>query len=514
MASASSKKPSQRSWRGRVSRWLRGRDWRRFAAALPVLGAGLALAALGVVRLGWQPTHIEGAVRERASQAFAARDYATATLALQELLQLRGDTQPDYRFRLALSLRGMGRERESAALLRTLAPVAKPVYPPAHFYLARTLLSLPNVTPVVRATAERHLAHVLALEPKNTEAHDFLGRLHLASGRLDLAKKHLMEAVGSRPDAMLPLASALRAQGDESGARSWLERAQRSYRDRLNAGASEDSEARLGLARALHELGDYGGAVDILEAALKLQNNPEYAQAVGNVCAAWATNLEKEKPTETALRLRVVEIGLARSPRHFTLLNQLAAITELSGAPAEAARKQLNEMLTDGGKVAFVHFCLGLRADQKGDLESALKHYSLAYDLAPDMIALANNLALTLAFGPRPDPERALRLMDPLVREQPKEGQLRDSRGQILLQLRRYKEAVADLEFALPLLAPAQRPSTYAALAVAYEGLGMTDVAATYAARLPGGTNSIGKFRMALPGMPPPPTPTNAPAAK
>lgn len=496
---------SQRSLRGRVSRWFRGRDWRRFAAGLPVIFAGLLLVALGVVRIGWQPTHTEGRLQQRASQALAARDYATAALAYQELLQLREDHLPEYRFRLAISLRGLGRERESAALLRTLAPVAKPGYAPAHFYLARALLNVSSTSPVTRATAERHLNHVLALEPKNMEAHELLGRLHLAANRYDLAKKHLMEAIGARPEAILPLASVLRAQGDESGARSWLERARRNYRERLGTGVGEDAEARLGLARALTELGDYAGAVDTLEAGLKLHHNADYAMAVGTICATWAGKLEQERPDDVATRLRVVEIGLSRTPRNFALLGQLAAITELTGPPAEAARRQLNEMLTDGGKVAFVHFCLGLRADKKGDLETALKHYSLAYELAPDMVALANNFALTLAFGPRPDLDRAMRLMDPLVAANPDEPQLRDSRGQILLQLRRYREAVTDFEFALPRLEPALRPTVWAALAMAYEGLGMADVAAAYAAKLPGGPESVGRFRMSLPGMPPPP---------
>ena len=474
------------------------------------MGAGLLLVGLVVLRIGWKPSHTEATVRDIAARAFAARDFKTASLAYQELLQLRGDPQPEYRFRLALSLRGLGRERESAAALRGLAPVSKAVYPPAHFYMARTLLAMTNSGPAIRATAERHLTHVLALEPKNTEAQELIGRLYLGAGRLDLAKKSLLEAVSARSDAILPLATVLRAQGDESGARSWLERAQRYYRDRISQGSREDTEANLGLARALTELGDYGGAVDVLETAFKLQANQDYPPVIGTVCAAWAASLEKDKPGDVAVRLTVVEKGLEHAPRNFSLLSHLAAITELSGPPAESARKQLNEMLTDGGKVAFVHFCLGLRADQKRDYETALKHYSLAYELAPTMVALANNLALTLAFGPKPDAARALRLIDPLVKASPAEAQLHDSRGQILLQLKRYKEAVADLETALPQLSPAQRPGTWAALAMSYQGLGMPDVAATYAAKLPGGTNNLGKFQFALPGLP---APTNAPAA-
>jgi tetratricopeptide (TPR) repeat protein len=496
----------RRSTRGRVSRWLKGRRYSRLAAALPVLFACIALAGLLVYRAGWKPSSTEAKVRGAASRAMASRDFKRAVLAYQELLQLRADSQPDYRFQLALSLRGAGRDRESGALLRSLAPYIKPVYAPAHFYLAKVLLGQTNANPALRATAERHLAHVLALEPKNAEAQELAGRLHLGAGRLDQAKKHLLEAVSSRNDAMLPLAAVLRAQGDVSGARNWLERAQRYYRDRISQGSGADPEANLGLARVLTELGDYAGAVSVLETALKLQPAQEYAAAIGNVCSAWSASLDKDKPGDAAERLMVVERGLNYAPRNFNLLNQLADITEATGPAAESARTQLKEMLTDGGKVAFVHFCLGLRADQKGDLETALKHYSLAYELGPDMVYVANNLALTLAFGPKPDLERAISLMDGLVKATPDDLRLRDSRGQVLLQLKRYKEAVKDLELGLTVLPADQRSGAWAALALAYQGLGMPDVAATYAAKLPGGTNSLGRFQLNVPGLTRPPT--------
>jgi tetratricopeptide (TPR) repeat protein len=507
MPASKASNSERRSGRSRLGRWWKGRRYVRLAAALPVLLALLALLALIVFRLGWQPASTEAKVRDTAARAMAARDFATASLAYQELLQLRSDGQPDYRFRLALSLRGQGRERESAALLRGLAPVSKAVYAPAHFYMAKLLLSHTNASATTRATAERHLTHGLALEPKNVEAQELAGRLYLSAGRLDEAKKHLLEAVGSRNDAMLPLANVLRAQGDDSGARNWLVRAQRAYRERLSKGGSGDPEAVLGLARVLTELGEFPPAVEALESALKLQPAQEYVQVIGTVCAAWAASLEKEKPADVAGRLQVVERGLEYAPQNFQLLNHLAAITELTGPPAAAARKQLDQMLTDGGKVAFVHFCLGLRADQKGDYETARKHYTLAYELAPQMVYVANNLALTLAYGPKPDLQRALSLIDPLVAASPSDGRLRDSRGQILLQLKRYKEAVADLEYGLPLLAADQRSGAWAALAKAYEGLGMPDVAATYAAKLPGGTNSLDKLRLAVPGLTPAPVP-------
>ena len=111
MPASKASNSERRSGRSRLGRWWKGRRYVRLAAALPVLLALLALLALIVFRLGWQPASTEAKVRDTAARAMAARDFATASLAYQELLQLRSDGQPDYRFRLALSLRGQGRER-------------------------------------------------------------------------------------------------------------------------------------------------------------------------------------------------------------------------------------------------------------------------------------------------------------------------------------------------------------------------------------------------------------------
>jgi predicted Zn-dependent protease len=82
--------------------------------------------------------------------------------------------------------------------------------------------------------------------------------------------------------------------------------------------------------------------------------------------------------------------------------------------------------------------------------------------------------------GPTPDPPRALAIIQPLIEQFPEHPYFRDTRGQILLKMGRYKEATQDLEFALPKLDPRAKQHTHRSLAEAYRKLGFADLAAEH----------------------------------
>jgi len=60
----------------------------------------------------------------------------------------------------------------------------------------------------------------------------------------------------------------------------------------------------------------------------------------------------------------------------------------------------------------------------------------------------------------------------------PQNANFRETRGEVLVKLGRWQEAVLDLEYALPTLG--SRRNTHAALAEAYHGLGSQELAAQH----------------------------------
>ena len=468
-------------------RWWSSREFSRIPLALPALLVCLVWIVFLFFVGGWSMAHTEARYREEARRAMIARDFETARVAFQRLMTLRNERFGEYTFNMALALAGLERTTESASLLGMMAPLNERGYPPAHMFLARTMLAQTNMNPTLLRTAEAHLLRVVAAEPNNLDAHELLGRIYLELGLLEPAKKHLAEVVPARGEIALLMASVLRAQGDEAAARGWAGRAVSYLSSRLAQTKTDDVKARLAWADALVMLKNYDQALKILDGAYKQFANPAYAQAIGGVCALWSYDLEKESIARLPERIRLIQHGIKHAPQNAILLRELIDLNHLEGPESQQARETINDMLTQGGDTAVLHFCLGGDAWLHGDKVEAEKHYSLAFAMSPDLPLVANNMAMVLATQEKPDLDRALQIIEPLVDRFPDDTSFRDTRGRILLKLGRYDAAIKDLEAALPKVS--DKIPVHRALADAYEKLGLKLPAAEHA-RLAGDTNS------------------------
>ena len=134
-------------------------------------------------------------------------------------------------------------------------------------------------------------------------------------------------------------------------------------------------------------------------------------------------------------------------------------------------------MLTEGKAAVILHFTLDIDAWQHGHPEEARKHLALAYETASQLPFVANNMAMILTVGDKPDLSRALTIIQSALAKFPNNPSFRETRGEILVRSGRSQEAIADLEFALPLLA--SKRAAHKALAEAYRSLGLRDLALT-----------------------------------
>jgi predicted Zn-dependent protease len=188
--------------------------------------------------------------------------------------------------------------------------------------------------------------------------------------------------------------------------------------------------------------------------------------------------MAKAKPRDLATRIALIQRGLECAPQNDTLLRHLIALTHLEGPEADSARETLRKMLAEGRATAVLHLALGLDAWQHGQPAEARKHLALAYENAPQLPYVANNMAMILTVGDKPDLPRALTIIESVLERFPNNPNFRETRGEILARSGRPRDAIADLEFALPLL-PSKR-ATHKALAEAYRGLGLRDLAAEH----------------------------------
>jgi predicted Zn-dependent protease len=112
---------------------------------------------------------------------------------------------------------------------------------------------------------------------------------------------------------------------------------------------------------------------------------------------------------------------------------------------------------------------IGALAAMHGDMPLARRQLARVVAADPTHAVVWNNYAWALSREPDADPNAALEAVTRALALAPNEFRFRETRGQVLVQLGRWQEAVEDLEFALNGMPDAR--DVHLALATAYENL-------------------------------------------
>ena len=467
-------------WR-RLLTWWRGRPVRPALLGLPALLGGLALGGL-VIAVALTPTQeVEARYLVQAEKSLRGKDAATALLCYDRLAY-RSAERPDLLFGMAQAADAGGQPARARALIAELAPVGRPGYGPAHLWLACQLLRNPNPPLDVRKTAEAHLLHALNARVEDSVlAHSLLCELYMSDGEYEQAEPHLLKAVKVRPFLRLRAAQLYAQRGDKQRARGECELVIAHFRERSKADPADDF-ARLAWADATTLLGSLSNdwdrfreALRILDEGFAISHNAIYSTFAGRVYVTWYDTLARNHEANAADRLAVLQEGLARDSGNQDLLNRMLALTQSPGDDGTKATEALQRLLASGKATAAAHFALGVVALRQGRTDEARLHWERASALSPDMPAVANNLAMMLATAKEPDLPRALGLIDLALERSPKDANFHHTRGTILQKMGRCKEALAELETALPSFP--DNAQLHAQLADVYEHLGVAGLA-------------------------------------
>jgi tetratricopeptide (TPR) repeat protein len=460
------------AWLGRLAAmWWRTRQLRYLLQGLPAL---LALGAVVACCCAWQFSTVHTAVayyRTTAESAVKTADYKTAQLAYERLLALEGDSL-EHRFQLGKVLHALGDPVRAQVLLESAAPSDRLGYPLAHYNRALQLLGKQHPTAVDLHAAEMHLLRAIQGQPDALGAHAMLGQFYVKVGQSEKAEEHLRKASEVHKELLLMLAQVCAQQGKRDLADSYARQAvgffQKATEDNL-----DKPQLRLGWAESLMVLREHDKAAEVVLQGWRITHAPVYQGAAGVAFAFWSDQF----PDDPGRRLEILEQGLRIDPNHPELLQRLINLTRIDGtSPARAkARSALEDLLARGKGTAFLHLALGVDAYQHGDLDEAENHLNIAFELDPGMPAIANNLAYMIAHGKQPDLPHALKLVNSALQRVPDNLQMRETRGQILVKMGRWKEALTDLSAALRILSTS--PVLHQALAECYSHLNMSSLA-------------------------------------
>lgn len=495
-----------------INQWLAHRPWRLFAFCLPALVAGGMLLLVILAICSQRKVDLHQHYDRLAQYLLATRKFEEARVACLHGLseENRSRERAQWLFYLALSLNELGQKQEASALLAAAAPLDHPGCVDAHLFVAKTLLNSTNLTTEALRTGtqsstnftaetlysvERHLLNAIALEPQSLEANEMLGRFYINTHNPAKARTRLMKIYAAKPDTALLLAITWVMDKDSAAAILWSDRAIMAYEknlidsapnyspdDRLglvqalsikqmyaptqeavapeprkvSSTAPQDSPPFwLGVVRLLMFNGKFSPALQTLNQQMLVNSNTAYASAMGDVCDIWAENINPKQAGASAARLKLVQKGLANAPENLKLQLLLVLATHANDDSSAEAKALMDKLVAGatGDAAAWWHFVLWTDARIRGDMVTARKYLQTAYELAPKIPQIQNDMAMDLSTGNQEDVKRGLKIIQSLVDQYPFDAGLRDTRGEILAKLGRNEEAVADLEYAVPRLA-------------------------------------------------------------
>jgi len=473
-------RPFRQLWQW-ISEARQKRSYRNLWLGIPagVLGiAALALAMVAKLKADETlPTY-----RQLATKHYEAGDLSEARTYLERIYR-SGDTSDDVRYFLAETLQAQGETARAQALYESLAPDDGYGYPEAHLLKATGILAS-RFRPGDELLAHHHLTAAQARFGDTPNWLFLRAKLFLMLNDHESALPLLRSAARKDPRLLYDLAivcKTLEERDKHSGSEVELEAAKNQFQDFVKADA-KDTTARLRLGELLTALGRFDEAREVLKVGF-VENRKLFGPAVAQVFLADHDNLLRagSSPFE---RLQRLKYAVRSDPRCVEAVRRLAFFGEEPGTTEKTrneAKEYLENMVATGQEAAIAHLALGSKAWTDKKPKEAITHLTSAYDLDPSMSVLANNLAWVLSHSEKPELENALAVINTVLENHPDVAAYRDTRGQILVKMQRWDDALKDLQFALREMPDS--PEIHHALSLTYRNLTppMTSLAAKHA---------------------------------
>lgn len=413
-------------------------------------------------------------------RAFDTRSYASAKLYLERVIELQPNDM-EALWMLQQSARETKDNNRYRAILARLAPEDGRGRADSHLELAAAILKSPNLTPEDVERGAKHLKYAVSGTSSaevESKARALLGDIAVQKGQYLTAKQEYEKAVGARPELALQLFRVSRALKEENEAARWGAAARDFWAKQLSQNP-DNVEYRLIAADMYHGLGEFEKAITILNGGLpakKPEDESKLRQFLAQCYLHWADSLTTDSALENQNpRFERITQAILIYPHNAEVFQAMMLLLKSGGDVSSQAKDFLLDNIAKGRAVGMSHLLLGTQALVDLDDAQAEFHLKRAIDLMPQAPIVANNFAWYLAFKDPPELEQAMTVIDPVVKLLPNDARVLDTRGNILVKLKRYQEGINDLERALRTLKDNEQ--THAALAEAYEGLGIPDLA-------------------------------------
>lgn len=461
--------------------WLLSRPYSSVFAAIPaiILGTGLATVFLSSTREHSQAR--AGRYRSIFDEAVKNRNFELASLVVRSLI----DSSPqnlELQYQRALIEQLLGNTDVAAKQMNDLATSKQ------HGLAAMWMISQEsNLQELKKWSEPKHVRfqQLIEIGLKNLHGENLLSAKvlmfsYLAEvGAYSDAGRYLADVIPSRPELALAAATLCRSQYDSAGVAKYASIAERHYEAELTRQPT-DINSRINLARVLMIQTKFENAARLLNDGYRLTKDSRLTGITGEALVVWSNHLgagdESSKYLVKRLQILHAAIGIAPSdPAVGASIVQLI-IECRDNRSSEVIR--LKEAILKGADPVSAHFIRGTLALLDSKIVEAKSELELALQHEPNVPTILNNLAIAIAEMKEGDLEKALSLIDIALTKLPKHAYFLETRGQILVKLKRWQEAISDLEVALE--AKELRPAIYPSLAIAYAKIGAIDLTRVY----------------------------------
>lgn len=387
------------------------------------------------------------------------------------------------RFYVAKVMERRGQLSQTRYLMQELAPLTSIGYADAHAWLARDIIKRAQRTKT--SISERELLHHLKA---NAEAPK-------PDPELLMLQASILDRLGSTPQAFVSLEKAVSIsdkyalslallyqrhsksdlqKATAKRAQAYYESEMKKINDQTPEPIREEIVSQLGLSLALQD--NLQAGIDFLSSAIRTDTPCVKIRSTLSslFVLRFQQQLEVVQRLES-LNLADLEAAMGLDPASPLVASLVSQLLALQGQQNPPLRAMLERNIKQGGSSAMLHLLLANEAILGSRFEDAIPHLDIALTHYPDNMTVLNNYALVLVSKTSPETERALDMINKAIAVAGENGELMDTKGQILTIAGKDIEAIRCFEKAV-----AQQPGRLKSrerLVSLYDKLKMTDMA-------------------------------------
>ncbi|MCC9601596.1 hypothetical protein LOC67_13645 [Stieleria sp. JC731] len=466
-----------------VRGWFVGIPWRDAPKAIPAMILSIVLFVTGFIAFsggtGWRNRRLD----RQWLVSMEKDDFPTAEIVIRRQLEAEPENL-ELLHRFAWVRNAQNETEEATRIMRKL--VQRGHVPAARWLLQNEMLGKKwtDFDEEQLDEAGLILETLTEADKKDLNLKKMYADYTIFRQRYATAIEMLNELSQAEPLLGLKAAELSRRIGDTDQAELLAEKTLETVQE-MQKDSPMDANLAFMVARNLLFLDRYSEAIRALNRSLAIAQAPQEKKlltlALGDAIVAYVNFIE-QSPTDTVSeRLRVMkmlELAIQIAPNNPRVVTMLAdhVLANLDETNEEII--SVRNGLVKGSPLWISHFIKGTAALMKDDQKNAELHLGLAADLSEDRksAAVLNNLAVALAMREEPDLERAYTVSDEAIKLAGSASpHFYETRGQILYRLERFRDAITDLERALP--APSLKLNAHRMLAKCYDEVGDSELA-------------------------------------